>query len=71
MGTYAFDKKNTRFIGLKFNVRTDADIIERLEAVSNKQQYIRRLIRQDIDRDPATPPHHFDPATPPDHFEEE
>lgn len=51
MGTYVFDKKNTRFVGLKFNIRTDADIIAHLETVSNMQDYIRQLIRADIARE--------------------
>lgn len=48
MGTYESDKKNTRFVGLKFNIRTDADILARLDGIDNKQDYIKRLIRADI-----------------------
>lgn len=35
---------------LKFNlnIKTDADILQKLESVSNKQGYIKALIRQDI-----------------------
>lgn len=33
------------------NVKNDADIIERLNAVRNKQGYIKRLIREDIIRE--------------------
>lgn len=48
MGTYAYDKKNTRYVGLKLNIRTDADIIARLESMTNMQDYIKQLIRADI-----------------------
>lgn len=48
MGTLAFDQTNTRKYGLKFNIRTDADIIQRLDTVGNKQNYIKALIRADI-----------------------
>lgn len=48
MGSYTYDKQSTRFIGLKFNNRTDADIIKMLESQANKQSYIKQLIRADI-----------------------
>lgn len=48
MGTTAFDKQNTKFFGLKFNIRTDADILARIEQEPNKQLYIKSLIRADI-----------------------
>lgn len=44
-----FDEKNTRRIGLKLNLKTDADILEKLESVENKQGYIKDLIRKDIE----------------------
>lgn len=48
MGTTAFNKENTRFYGLRFNIRTDADIIEHVEKQPNKQSYFKALIRADI-----------------------
>lgn len=39
---------------LKYNARTDADVIERLASVPSKQDYIRRLIRRDIERGEST-----------------
>lgn len=48
-----YDKANTAGLYLKLNIVTDADILERLEAVKNgegKQGYIKRLIRQDLER---------------------
>ena len=51
MGKYdaqeRYDKENTIQIRLKLNRKTDADIIEKLNSVDNKQGYIKRLIRED------------------------
>ena len=44
-----FDEKNTRRIGLKLNLKTDADILEKLDSVENKQGYVKDLIRKDIE----------------------
>ena len=33
---------------IKLNTETDADIIEKLEAVENRNGYIKELIRRDI-----------------------
>ena len=43
-----YDKANTRQIKLKLNVKTDSDIIKKLDEVDNKQGYIKNLIREDI-----------------------
>ena len=43
-----YDKTNTKGVYLKLNKNTDADIIERLEKVENKQGYIKQLIRNDL-----------------------
>ncbi len=45
-----YDVENTRHIGLKFNVKTDADILARIETEESVQRYIKRLIREDISR---------------------
>lgn len=44
-----YDKTNTRKITFKFNLKTDADILERLDSVDNRQGYIKELIRSDIE----------------------
>ena len=44
-----YDQKNTQRIYLKFNLKTDADILEKLDSVENKQGYIKDLIRKDIE----------------------
>lgn len=42
-----YDRKNTAFIGLKLNIKTDKDILEALEGKA-KQTEIKRLIRQGL-----------------------
>lgn len=43
-----YDKENTRQIKFKFSLQYDADILEKLDSVPNKQGYIKSLIRADI-----------------------
>lgn len=43
-----YDAENTVQVRLKLNRKTDADIIEHLAAIGNKQGYIKALIRQDM-----------------------
>ena len=43
-----YDAKNTVRISLKLNIKTDADILEKLELVENKQGYIKQLIRENL-----------------------
>ena len=43
-----YDKNNTRSVMLKFNLTTDADVLSRLNEVTNKQGYIKTLIRNDV-----------------------
>ena len=45
-----YDKENTKRFALKVNKKTDADILEKLNSVPNRQGYIKRLIREDIAR---------------------
>ena len=45
-----YDAANTRQIKIKLNLKTDADILERLSEVDNRQGYIKDLIRQDIEK---------------------
>ena len=52
MGKYKaqerYDQENTVQIRLKLNKGTDSDILDKLNAVDNKQGYIKQLIREDI-----------------------
>ena len=41
-----YDKENTTGLYLKFNNKTDKDILEYLKSVPNKQGFIKQLIRQ-------------------------
>lgn len=50
MGSQAYDRENTRRINLKLNLKTDADIIQKLESVENIQGYLKQLIREDIEK---------------------
>ena len=49
--TAKYDKENTIRISLKLNLKTDSDILSKLESVESKQGYIKALIREDIERD--------------------
>ena len=46
-----YDDKNTRFIGLKLNNKTDIDILEQIEKVDNIQGYIKQAIREKLRND--------------------
>lgn len=48
--TRRYDEKNTRQIVMKLNLKTDADILAKLDNVENRQGYIKRLIRDDMAR---------------------
>lgn len=43
-----YDEKSTTKIVLRYNVKTDADVIRKLTSVPNKQAYIKKLIRDDL-----------------------
>lgn len=43
-----YDKKHSDQVPLKFNKKTDKDIITRLNSKGNVQGYIKSLIRRDI-----------------------
>lgn len=43
-----YNRDNTVTYCLRLNIKTDKDIIERLAEESNKQGYIKNLIRSDI-----------------------
>ena len=45
-----YDDANTKKVMLKLNLKTDDDIIKKLEHVGNKQGYIKDLIRRDINK---------------------
>ena len=43
-----YNKKNIKQIILKFNIVNDKDVLEKLDDVSNKTDYVRQLIINDI-----------------------
>jgi len=45
---YEYQKEKTQRVALQFNKLHDADILEHLDKLPNKQGYIKALIRADI-----------------------
>jgi hypothetical protein len=45
-----YDAANTKQIKLKLNTKTDADILQHLATQENIQGYIKKLIREDMNR---------------------
>ena len=45
-----YDNKNTKQFKMKLNTKTDADIIEYLDTLDNKQGKVKELIREEIAR---------------------
>ena len=45
-----YDAKTARYFSLKLNQNTDKDLIEKLEAQESIQAYLKRLIREDIEK---------------------
>lgn len=46
---YEWDRKNTTMVAMKLQNRTDKDILDLFGSLSNRQGYIKRLIRDDLD----------------------
>lgn len=46
-----YDAKNRIQFCLNLNRKTDADILEKLDKVENRQGYIKRLIREDLGKE--------------------
>lgn len=44
-----YRKVSTRTYSIRLNKQTDADVIEVLDRIDNKQAYIRNLVRSDIE----------------------
>ena len=49
--TAKYQAANTKAYVIRLNLNTDADIIQKLEQVDNKQGYIKNLIRSDLNSD--------------------
>jgi len=50
MAQRRYDARHTRQVHIKLNLRTDKDVLARLDEVQSKQGYIKRLIREDLER---------------------
>lgn len=50
-----YDQNNTKLIQLKLNKKTDADILEFLDGLDNKQGFIKELIRKHMKGAEAVP----------------
>jgi len=48
VGSQAYNREHVKQIKLALNLKTDADIISRLQTVDNIQGYIKQLIREDM-----------------------
>lgn len=49
IASYKYNEKNLWRVNFGFNIKTDKDIIEKLQTVGNRQGYIKELIRKDIE----------------------
>ena len=45
-----WQKENLKRITIKLNKHTDADILEYLDGLDNRQGYLKALIREDMER---------------------
>lgn len=45
-----YDSKTARYVSMKLNTNTDKDIIQRLEQEPSIQAYLKRLIREDMNK---------------------
>ena len=43
-----YDKKMAKYLSMKLNKKTDADILDHLSKQENIQGYLKRLIREDM-----------------------
>lgn len=46
-----YEREKTRSIKIKLTISTDSDILAKLDAVGNKQGYIKSLIRADLKKE--------------------
>ena len=46
-----YSKEKCRFINVRFHKEYDKDVLDRLDSVPNKTDYLRRLILEDIKKE--------------------
>lgn len=44
-----YTAKRIKTVGLRFNIENDADVLSKLATVDNMTDYVRRLIRKDME----------------------
>lgn len=44
-----YDKENTVIKSVKFNMNTDKDLLDHIAGITNFQQYIKSLIKKDME----------------------
>lgn len=49
-----YDRVHARSITMKFNKKYDADVLDKLDNVNNKQGYVKQLIRDDLAKEAET-----------------
>lgn len=48
---YRYSKKNLLKVMVGFNRKTEPELVERMEREENKAGYLKRLVREDIERE--------------------
>lgn len=46
-----YEKENLLRVLVKFNRKTEPELVERMESQENKAGYLKRLVKDDIERD--------------------
>lgn len=46
-----YEKENLLRVMVKFNRKTEPELVERMESQENKAGYLKRLVKDDIERD--------------------
>lgn len=45
-----YTAKSIKTVGLRFNIENDADVLAKLASVDNMTDYVRRLVREDLQK---------------------
>lgn len=46
----AWMKENTRRVSIRFNLKSESEMVEWIENIPNKQSYIKSLIKADMEK---------------------
>lgn len=50
-----YEKENLLKVSVAFNRRTEPDLVERMEQQEQRASYLKRLVREDIEREGNAP----------------